>query len=91
MGIETSQFHGLSVIFSGGRSGELHISGFYFKFLDEIVASLSKRRLRETACCQSAKTRPGPTSRSGGMGYLTSEVGLIDAVVWSPQGRSRHS
>jgi len=41
MGIETSQFHSLSVIFSDGRSGRLHISGFYFKFLDEIIASQS--------------------------------------------------
>jgi hypothetical protein len=41
MGIETSQFHSLSVIFSGGRPGELHISGFYFKFLDAIIAILS--------------------------------------------------
>jgi hypothetical protein len=63
MEIETSQFHSLSVIFSGGRSGELHISGFYFKFLDDIIASL-ERRLGETACFQSAKGRPGPTSRS---------------------------
>jgi hypothetical protein len=77
MRIETSQFHSLSVIFSGGRSGELHISGFYFKFLDEIVTSLSSGASEKMLFFQSVKSRPGPTSGPESWRCVTSELGFI--------------
>jgi hypothetical protein len=67
MEIETSQFHSLSLIFSGGRSRELHISGFYFKFLDEIIASLGSGALEKWLAFRARKAgqvRP-PARRRG--------------------------